>query len=424
MELLDKLSVLADAAKYDAACTSSGAKRGFEHGKIGCTSSGVMGCCHSFSADGRCITLLKVLLSNDCMYDCKYCVNRRTNETRRATFTPEELADLTIQFYRRNYIEGLFLSSGVLRSPDYTTELMIRALSILRREYRFNGYIHAKAIPGASPELVEQLGMLADRLSVNIELPSEASLRALAPNKTKAAVLRPMRFIADRGQENRRELVKYRHAPRFAPAGQATQMIVGATGESDRHILTLTQSLYDTYHLKRVFYSAYVPVVENTLLPSLDTKPPLLREHRLYQAEWMELAKDNYAHVALKPHVREYLEKLRAQGERMAVFTSCVPAHCKTALAVHDLNRCFERVIFAQELGMDKSDPAIFAKATELLGVTPQECIFFDDSVKSCRSAKASGMTVIGVYDPFFEGTKDEMPLVCDRFIRDFGEML
>ena len=189
------------------------------------------------------------------MYDCKYCVNRRTNETRRATFTPEELADLTIQFYRRNYIEGLFLSSGVLRLPDYTTELMIRALSILRREYRFNGYIHAKAIPGASPELVEQLGMLADRLSVNIELPSEASLRTLAPNKTKAAVLRPMRFIADRGQENRRELVKYRHAPRFAPAGQATQMIVGATGESDRHILMLTQGLYDKYHLKPVSYT-------------------------------------------------------------------------------------------------------------------------------------------------------------------------
>ena len=221
------------------------------------------------------------------MYDCKYCVTRRTNEPRRATFTPQELADLTIQFYRRNYIEGLFLSSGVLRSPDYTTELMIRALSILRREYRFNGYIHAKAIPGASPELVEQLGMLADRLSVNIELPSEASLRALAPNKTKAAVLRPMRFIADRGQENRRELVKYRHAPRFAPAGQATQMIVGATGESDRHILTLTQSLYDTYHLKRVFYSAYVPVVESALLPSKETTPPLLREHRLYQADWL-----------------------------------------------------------------------------------------------------------------------------------------
>ena len=287
MELLDKLAILADAAKYDAACTSSGAKRGFQSGKIGCTSSGVMGCCHSFSADGRCITLLKVLMTNRCVYDCKYCVNRRANDTRRAMFSPEELAELTIQFYRRNYIEGLFLSSGVLRSPDYTTELMIRALSILRNEYCFNGYIHAKAIPGASPELVERLGMLADRLSVNIELPSEASLRALAPNKTKDAVLRPMRFIAERGQENRRELVKYRHAPRFAPAGQSTQMIVGATKESDRHILTLTQSLYDTYHLKRVFYSAYVPVVENTLLPSLDTKPPLLREHRLYQADWL-----------------------------------------------------------------------------------------------------------------------------------------
>lgn len=287
MNLLDKLTILSDAAKYDAACTSSGAKRGYQEGKIGCTSTSVAGCCHTFSADGRCVTLLKVLLSNDCCYNCKYCVNRCTNDTPRATFTPEELAELTIEFYRRNYIEGLFLSSGVLRSPDYTTELMIRALSILRREYRFNGYIHAKAIPGTSPELVEQLGMLADRLSVNIELPSEASLRALAPNKTKAAVLRPMRFIADRGQENRRELVKYRHAPRFAPAGQATQMIVGATGESDRRILTLTQSLYDTYHLKRVFYSAYVPVVENTLLPSLDTKPPLLREHRLYQADWL-----------------------------------------------------------------------------------------------------------------------------------------
>ena len=287
MELLDKLSVLADAAKYDAACTSSGAKRGFEHGKIGCTLSGVMGCCHSFSADGRCITLLKVLLSNDCMYDCKYCVNRRTNETRRATFTPEELADLTIQFYRRNYIEGLFLSSGVLRSPDYTTELMIRALSILRREYRFNGYIHAKAIPGTSPELVEQLGFLADRLSVNIELPSEAGLKTLAPDKTKQAILAPMGQIRVRNQQSREELVKYRHAPKFAPAGQSTQLIVGATQDTDFHILRLTQGLYDRYRLKRVFYSAYVPVVEHALLPSKDVKPPLLREHRLYQADWL-----------------------------------------------------------------------------------------------------------------------------------------
>ena len=287
MELLDKLSVLADAAKYDAACTSSGAKRGFEHGKIGCTSSGVMGCCHSFSADGRCITLLKVLLSNDCMYDCKYCVNRRTNETRRATFTPEELADLTINFYRRNYIEGLFLSSGVFRSPDYTTELMIKALRLLREQYRFNGYIHAKAIPGTAPELVEQLGLLADRLSVNIELPSETGLKTLAPDKTKTAILSPMRQIQVRNQQNKEELVKYRHAPKFAPAGQSTQLIVGATPDSDFHILRLTQGLYDRYRLKRVFYSAYVPVVEHALLPSKDIKPPLLREHRLYQADWL-----------------------------------------------------------------------------------------------------------------------------------------
>ena len=287
MNLLDKLTILSDAAKYDAACTSSGARRGYQEGKIGCTSTSVAGCCHTFSSDGRCVTLLKVLLSNDCCYNCKYCVNRCTNDTSRATFTPEELAELTIEFYRRNYIEGLFLSSGVLRSPDYTTELMIRALSILRSEYRFNGYIHAKAIPGTSPELVEQLGFLSDRLSVNIELPSEAGLKLLAPNKTKQAILRPMTQIRDRAKQSKQELVKYKHAPRFAPAGQSTQLIVGATKESDLHILNLTQALYDSYRLKRVFYSAYVPVVENTLLPALDTKPPLLREHRLYQADWL-----------------------------------------------------------------------------------------------------------------------------------------
>ena len=247
MDLLDKLTILSDAAKYDAACTSSGAKRGYREGKIGCTSTSVAGCCHTFSSDGRCVTLLKVLLSNDCCYNCKYCVNRCTNDTPRATFAPEELAELTIEFYRRNYIEGLFLSSGVLRSPDYTTELM----------------------------------------SVNIELPSEAGLKLLAPNKTKQAILRPMTQIRDRAKQSKQELVKYKHAPRFAPAGQSTQLIVGATKESDLHILNLTQALYDSYRLKRVFYSAYVPVVENTLLPALDTKPPLLREHRLYQADWL-----------------------------------------------------------------------------------------------------------------------------------------
>lgn len=287
MELLDKLAILTDAAKYDASCTSSGVRRGSRPGMIGNTSSSVAGCCHSFSADGRCISLLKVLMTNCCVYDCKYCVNRRSNDTRRATFTPKELADLTIQFYRRNYIEGLFLSSGVLKSPDYTTLRMIESLRILRQEYGFNGYVHAKAIPGTSPELVGQLGYLADRLSVNIELPSQKGLAALAPDKTKSAIHAPMRLIQEHGRQNKEELVKYRHTPAFAPAGQSTQLIVGATEDSDRHILHLTESLYDRYQLKRVFYSAYVPVVENPLLPALHTKPPLLREHRLYQADWL-----------------------------------------------------------------------------------------------------------------------------------------
>ena len=287
MDILEKLTILTDAAKYDAACTSSGGDRSSKKGFIGNTSSSPAGCCHSFSADGRCVTLLKVLLTNCCVYDCKYCVNRRSNDTRRAIFSPEELADLTINFYRRNYIEGLFLSSGVVRSPDYTTELMIRTLRLLREQYRFNGYIHAKAIPGSAPELVEQLGLLADRISVNIELPSEAGLKLLAPDKTKQAILSPMRQIQARNQQNKEELVKYRHAPKFAPAGQSTQMIVGATPDSDFHILRLTQGLYDHYHLKRVFFSAYVPVVEHALLPAKDVKPPLLREHRLYQADWL-----------------------------------------------------------------------------------------------------------------------------------------
>ena len=287
MDLLEKLTILTDAAKYDASCTSSGVSRGFQAGKIGNTSSSVAGCCHSSSADGRCISLLKVLMTNCCVYDCKYCVNRRSNDTRRAAFTPRELAELTIQFYRRNYIEGLFLSSGVLRDPDYTTQRMIETLRLLRQEYGFNGYIHAKAIPGANPELVRQLGFLADRLSVNIELPAQKGLAALAPDKTKASILSPMRLIREQGQQNKEELVKYRHAPAFAPAGQSTQLIVGATDDSDRHILHLTESLYSRYRLKRVFYSAYVPVVENPLLPALHTKPPLLREHRLYQADWL-----------------------------------------------------------------------------------------------------------------------------------------
>ena len=282
---MEKLVILADSAKYDVACTSSGSNRGPRAGGLG--SCLAPGCCHTFTADGRCVSLLKVLMSNCCAFDCAYCVNRRSNDLPRATFTPRELADLTIEFYRRNYIEGLFLSSAVVGSADYTTERMLAVLRLLREEYRFNGYIHAKAIPGASPALIEQLGCFADRLSINIELPSEGSLRLLAPDKGRSSILRPMGQIAAAAAANRHDLAVYRHAPVFAPAGQSTQMIVGATPESDYQILRLTEGLYRKYSLKRVFFSAYIPVAEDRRLPALDTKPPLLREHRLYQADWL-----------------------------------------------------------------------------------------------------------------------------------------
>ncbi|MDR0405698.1 MAG: putative DNA modification/repair radical SAM protein [Clostridiales bacterium] len=285
MDLFGKLQILTGAAKYDVACTSGGVDKKAPAGGIG--SAAACGICHSFAADGRCISLLKVLMTNSCVYDCKYCVNRRSNDTPRAAFAPRELADLTMNFYRRNYIEGLFLSSGVLKNPDYTCERIIETLKILREEYRFFGYIHAKAIPGADGALVARLGALADRVSVNIELPSRDSLRLLAPDKSKAAILKPMGLISNRIRENRGEVIRYRHAPKFAPAGQSTQMIIGATPETDFQILTLTENLYKTYQLKRVFFSAYIPVSRDASLPSVDAKPPLAREHRLYQADWL-----------------------------------------------------------------------------------------------------------------------------------------
>ena len=285
MELFQKLSILTDSAKYDVACTSSGLDRAGKQGSMGsCTAPGI---CHTFASDGRCVSLLKVLMTNICAYDCSYCVNRRSNDLPRAAFSPKELADLTIEFYQRNYIEGLFISSAVLQTPDYTMERMIETLRLLRAGHGFRGYIHAKAIPGADARLVEQLGYLADRLSVNIELPSERSLKLLAPDKQREGILRPMGQIAAAGARSQWEMQVYREAPAFAPAGQSTQMIVGATPESDRQILRLTEGLYKKYSLKRVFYSAYIPVVEDNRLPALDTKPPLLREHRLYQADWL-----------------------------------------------------------------------------------------------------------------------------------------
>ena len=285
MDIREKLEILTDSAKYDVACTSSGAARGGRKDGIGSAVS--CGICHSFSADGRCISLLKVLMSNACCYDCQYCVNKKSNDTKRATFEPYELANLTMEFYRRNYIEGLFLSSAVIKSPDYTSERMLRVLSILRNEYRFYGYIHVKAIPGTDRRILAALGALADRMSVNIELPSENGLKLLAPDKKKNDILSPMSFIKNGIEQNKYEVVKYRHSPSFVPAGQSTQMIIGATPDSDYKILNLTQALYKKYDLKRVFFSAYVPVVEGKNLPSLITSPPLLREHRLYQADWL-----------------------------------------------------------------------------------------------------------------------------------------
>lgn len=285
MGLLDKLKILTDAAKYDVACTSSGVDRKGDGAGMG--NAIAKGICHSFSADGRCISLLKILFTNECVFDCKYCQNRASNDLPRASFTPDEVCTLTMEFYRRNYIEGLFLSSGVLHSPGYTMELLYQTLYRLRSIYHFQGYIHVKAIPGAPQELIERTGLLADRMSVNLELPTAESLKRLAPHKNRKTILTPMRQIQTRMEENRHEVAVYRKAPKFVPAGQSTQMIIGATPESDYQIVSVAESLYQKFRLKRVFYSAFVHVNEDDSLPALPAGPPLLREHRLYQADWL-----------------------------------------------------------------------------------------------------------------------------------------
>ena len=267
----EKLQILADSAKYDASCSSSGSTRS---NKNGLGNAAVNGICHSFSADGRCISLLKILLTNCCIFDCKYCLNRRSNNIKRAIFTPEEICEITINFYKRNYIEGLFLSSGIIKSPDYTMELLIKTISLLRYKYNFHGYIHAKAIPGSNEMLVKKLGKLVDRLSTNIELPSKSSLKLLAPSKNSDDI------------ENIMTTIKKNTNKTFAPAGQSTQMIIGATKESDKEIMQKSSTLYQSMHLKRVFYSAYIPVNKDNYLPSITT-PPLIRENRLYQTDWL-----------------------------------------------------------------------------------------------------------------------------------------
>lgn len=283
--IMDKLKILSDAAKYDVSCSSSGMSRKGNGRDMGnCISAGI---CHSFAADGRCISLLKILLSNECIYDCKYCLNRRSNDVPRATFTPDEVCELTMNFYRRNYIEGLFLSSGIIGTPNQTMEMIWQVVYKLRNVYHFRGYIHVKGIPGADPILIQKTGYLTDRMSVNLELPTADGLKKLAPNKHRKNILTPMRQIQQGIRQGRNEVAIYRHAPDFVPAGQSTQMIVGATPESDYQIMAVAQGLYDNFELKRVFYSAYVSINEDKELPALHTGTPLLREHRLYQADWL-----------------------------------------------------------------------------------------------------------------------------------------
>ena len=286
MSIYEKLQILTDAAKYDVACTSSGVERKGDGTGIGnCSKAGI---CHSFSTDGRCISLLKILFTNECIYDCKYCVNRSSNDVIRTSFTPDDICTLTMEFYRRNYIEGLFLSSGILKNPNYTMELIYAALYKLRHVCNFQGYIHVKAIPGADPILIQKVGFLADRMSVNLELPTAESLRLLAPHKSRKNILAPMRLVQEKSKENRQELTLYKSAPRFVPAGQSTQMIIGASPETDYQILRVAESLYQKFGLKRVFYSAFVAVNEDKALPARTSDgPPLLREHRLYQADWL-----------------------------------------------------------------------------------------------------------------------------------------
>ena len=305
--VLDKLKILAESAKYDVSCASSGTSRSHKKGQIG--SAEGWGICHSFAEDGRCISLLKIMLTNNCIYDCAYCINRRSNDLPRATFSVTELVNLTIEFYRRNYIEGLFLSSGVVHNPDYTMERLVKVVKDLRQVYRFNGYIHLKSIPGASQELVNEAGLYADRMSVNIEIPNEQSLQLLAPEKDFQSVFTPMRYIQQGMLQSAEERKKYRHAPHFVPAGQSTQMIVGATSDSDKDILHLTSALYKRPSMKRVYYSGFVPVNGyDNRLPALK-QPPLVRENRLYQADWLlrfynfkvdEIVDDSYPDLDLE----------------------------------------------------------------------------------------------------------------------------
>jgi len=280
----EKLSILADAAKYDVSCASSGSNRKNENKGLGTTGNGI---CHAYTEDGRCVSLLKILLTNHCIYDCAYCVSRKSNDVKRAAFTVQEVVDLTINFYRRNYIEGLFLSSGIFSNADYTMERLVLIAKKLRTEHHFNGYIHLKTIPGASDELVKEAGLYADRLSINVEMPTEQSLKLLAPDKNRDDMIRPMKFLRDAIIQHTEEKKTFKKTPVFAPAGQSTQMVIGATPETDLQILFIADQFYKKFQLRRVYYSGYVPISPDNRLPAIGTPVPIVRENRLYQADWL-----------------------------------------------------------------------------------------------------------------------------------------
>lgn len=283
--LQEKLEILADAAKYDVSCSSSGGNRKNKKGELGDSHSS--GICHSYTEDGRCVSLLKILLTNHCIYDCAYCVSRKSNDIKRAAFTVDEVVDLTINFYRRNYIEGLFLSSGIFKDADTTMERLVRVAKKLRTEHKFNGYIHLKSIPGASDELMKEAGLYADRLSINLEIPTTAGLKLLAPEKSHDQMIKPMGFIKNELILYKEEKKIFKSVPKFAPAGQSTQVIVGATDETDLKIIKVADHFYRNFNLKRIYYSGYVPMLEDKRLPSIHSQVPMLRENRLYQADWL-----------------------------------------------------------------------------------------------------------------------------------------
>ncbi len=440
MTVMEKLGILSDAAKYDVSCSSSGVERkgnGVDMGN--CLKAGI---CHSFAADGRCISLLKILFTNECIYDCRYCINRKSNDVPRATFTPEEVSDLTLQFYRRNYIEGLFLSSGIIGSPNYTMELLYRTVYLLRKVHRFNGYIHVKAIPGADSRLISMTGFLADRMSVNLELPTAEGLKALAPNKHRVNILTPMRQIQTGISQNRQDLVVYRHTPQFVPGGQSTQMIIGATPENDFQLIHVAEALYQKFDLKRVYYSSFVNVNEDSQLPALPGGPPLLREHRLYQADWL-MRFYGFKAGELLDEQRPYFNVLLDPKEDWAVrHLECFPV---------EINRApYEMILRVPGIGVKSALRIVKARRSanltfdtlKKIGVVLKRALFFitcngkmmyptkleeDYIVRNLTEKKdriqfgQDGMTYqqLSLFD---DRSFDAMPTVVDRVVSVMGQ--